>query len=282
MTLMQLILGTAQLAGHYGIMATEGTSEARGAAILDAARRLGVRTVDTAPTYSGAEEMIGALGVGFSVHTKLPPDEDPAVAVLASLRRLRRDQVELLYLHDPDVVLDTDDPRLAEAAALVGDEVAALGASVYTRTQFLAAVADPRITVVQAPMNVLDRGIADADLRLAARSGTEVISRSALLQGLLGEPIRAMGRVQSLDEALAAFHAVCRRVGRSPIELAIGWVRSRPAVAGVVLGAETAEQLEELVQAFNARPLPADVVALLDSLPLPPKRAVDPRTWPGS
>lgn len=277
---MELILGTAQLADRYGVMSTQGASAARAAAVLDAAGRLGVRTVDTAPGYPGAEATIGASGVEFTVHTKLPSGEDPAAALAVSLERLRREYVDVLHLHDPDVVLDAGDPQLAAAAALVGAGAKAIGASVYTRQQFLAAVADPRIAVVQAPMNVLDRSIADEDLYLAERSGTDVIVRSALLQGLLGDPERAASRVPALDEALAAFRTVCGQVGRPPVELAIGWVRYRPGVVGVVLGAETPEQLEGLVRAFGTPPLADDVLAMLGSLPLPAGRAADPRTWP--
>lgn len=277
---MELILGTAQLAGRYGVMATQGASESRAAAVLDAARLFGVGTVDTAPGYAGAESAIGAAGAGFAVHTKLPPGQGPTEALAASLRRLRREHVEVLYLHDPGVVLDAKDPQLAAAAALVGAGTAAIGASVYTREQFLAAVADDRIAVVQAPLNVLDRSIADEDLRRAERNGTDVIARSALLQGLLGDPERAIGRVPQLDGTLTAFAAVCADAGRGPLELAIGWVRARPAISGIVLGAETPDQLEGLVRAFDAPPLPDDVVELLATIPLPPGRAADPRTWP--
>lgn len=277
---MELILGTAQLAGRYGVMATQGTSEVRAEAVLDAARRRGVSTLDTAPGYPGAESAIGAAGDGFAVHTKLPSGEDPAAALAASLQRLRRERVEVLHLHDPDVVLDAEDPQLDAAAALVGAGTAAIGASVYTREQFLAAVADLRITVVQAPINVLDRTITDDDLRLAERSGTDVIARSALLQGLLGDPERAIGRVPVLDKALAAFRAVCDQAGRPPLELAIGWVRSRPGVVGVVLGAETPEQLEGLVGAFGMPALDDEVLVMLTRLPLPAGGATDPRTWP--
>lgn len=276
---MRLILGTAQLAGRYGVMATQSPSAARAAAVLRAASHLGIRTVDTAPSYVGAEAAIGAAGDGFTVHTKLPPDEEPAAALAASLHCLHRERVQVLYLHDPDVVLDSEDPRLDAATALLGAGAEAIGASVYTREQFLAAVSDPRITVVQAPMNVLDRSLADDDLRLAARNGTEVIARSVLLQGLLGDPAQAMGRVPLIDEALVAFHAVCARSGRVPIELAIGWVRSRPHVAGIVIGAETPGQLESLVRAARSIALSPGELKGLSALPLPSEAAVDPRTW---
>lgn len=277
---MRLILGTAQLTGRYGVMAMKGASKARAAGVLNAAGRLGIVTVDTAPGYEGAEVAIGEAVVAFAVHTKLPTAAEPAEALAASLCRLRRDRVEVLYLHDPEAVLKADNPQLAAASGLVGTGTKAIGASVYTREQFLAAVGDPRITVVQAPMNVFDRTIVDDDLCLAGQSGMEIIARSVLLQGLLGDPERAKGRVPPLDEAIAAFHEVCRRVGRAPVELAIGWVRSRPWVTGIVLGAETPEQLAEIVRVFNAPPLPEDEVDLLANLRADVKESVDPRTWP--
>ncbi len=276
---MDFILGTAQLAGRYGVMATEGLSEARAIAVLEESRRLEITTLDTAPVYEGAEKAIGAAGAGFAIHTKLPPGVEPAEALATSLCRLQRDYVEVLYLHDPEIVLNPDDPRLAAAAALVGDGTDAIGSSVYTRKQFLATLEDSRINVVQAPMNVLDAGITDDDLCRAVESGTKVIARSVLLQGLLGDPARAIGRVPELDDALSSFRTICERVGRAPIELAVGWVRSRPGVAGIVLGAETPEQLRGLADAFVAAPLTFEEVRLLSSLSRLSHGVVDPRLW---
>lgn len=276
---MELILGTAQLTQRYGIMAAPTGPGRSASSILATAERLGVRTVDTAPAYGDAEAVIGRHGAAFTVHTKLPRDEAPAAALAASLGRLRRDSVEVLYLHDPDVVLDVRDPRLAAAAALVGERVGALGASIYTPEQFNAAVVDPRIAVVQVPLNLLDRRIDRGLLERAARSGTRVIARSALLQGLLADPLRAAGRIPALDPALSAFANLCGEFGRAPIEVALLWVQSLPAVSGLVVGAENPGQLESLVSAAGSAPLLAEEIALLDSLPKPPDGAADPRTW---
>lgn len=276
---MQLVLGTAQLAAHYGVMSVEGASDTRAIAVLDEARRLGIEAVDTASAYTGAEEAIGKAGAAFSVHTKLPRGEEPLAAFEASLRRLRREQVEVLYLRSATALSGAQDSQLALAETLVGAGAETIGLSVYERWQFLAAVKNPRIAVVQVPMNVFDAAITDGDLLFAARNDTRVIVRSVLLQGLLGDPAQAHGRVPALDTALAAFHGICLNVGRAPIELAIGWVLSRPGINAVVLGAETPKQLEDLVRAFSAPPLTNDVLMLLASIPAPPNGAADPRRW---
>jgi aryl-alcohol dehydrogenase-like predicted oxidoreductase len=293
---MDIILGTAQLTRRYGVMASRGPSRAdralqvqsegrlsegqdAEASLLAVATELGIRTIDTAPAYGDAETVIGRAGSAFAVHTKLPGTGDPALELEASLERLGRTSVEVLHLHDPDAALDPKDLRLEAAAALVGQGAKMLGASVYTPPQFAAAVADPRIGAVQLPLNVLDRRIPDAQLQRAASTGTRLIARSALLQGLLGDPQAAMGRVPALDESLEAFRQACRTLGRGPVEVALQWVRARPGISALVLGAEHPTQLRALVAALAAPPLTAEEQGLLDTLPRPGDQDVDPRRW---
>lgn len=276
---MELILGTAQLVKRYGIMADELRPESAAGALLATAEQLGVRTLDTAPAYGEAESVIGRCPTPFMIHTKLPRDRDPATALAASLDRLRRDSVEVIHLHDPDIILDPNDPRIEAAAALIDHGAEALGASVYTREQFAAALVDLRITVVQCPINLFDRRVSDDQLERAERGGTRVIARSALLQGVLADPERAVGRVPALDAALVGFANLCRDLERSPVEVAMLWVCARPAVSGLVIGAETSRQLEALVAAARSTALAAEELALLDSLTQPYEGAADPRTW---
>ena len=293
---MDIILGTAQLTRRYGVMADSRSIRTghthrerrngslnqepeRGASLIAVAAELGIQTLDTAPAYGDAESVIGRSGRAFAVHTKLPGTGDPALELEASLARLGRTSVEVLHLHDPDVVLDRQDPRLVAAAALVGEGAEMLGASVYTPLQLVAAVDDGRIGAVQLPLNVLDRRISDAHLQRAASTGTRLIARSALLQGLLGDPQEAVGRVPALDASLEAFWQACRTLGRGPVEVALQWVRARPGISALVLGAEHPAQLEALVVALAAAPLTDEEQGLLATLPVPGDEDVDPRRW---
>jgi aryl-alcohol dehydrogenase-like predicted oxidoreductase len=276
---MEIILGTAQLTQQYGVMARQGRERDESHALLELAAEVGVRTLDTAPAYGDAELLIGRHGASFAVHTKLPGIEHPGKELESSLSRLARDSVEVLYLHDPDAVLDPSDARLAASAELVGAGADHLGASVYTRGQFAAAVADPRIGVIQLPLNVFDRRIGDMQLREAAELGKRLIARSALLQGLLGDPAGALGRVAALDAALDAFGLACATLRRDPIVLALQWVLARPGLFGLVLGAETPDQLRALIAGVEAAPLSHEELRLLASLRRPADKDVDPRGW---
>jgi aryl-alcohol dehydrogenase-like predicted oxidoreductase len=288
---MELILGTAQLTRPYGIFATvrdgaddevEGLGGRHGAAdnLLRTAVDLGVTTLDTAPAYGDAETVIGASGLPFSVHTKLAPGLVPEDSLTGSLVRLQRDRVDVLHLHDPDAVHDP--VMLAAAMRLVGERVGTLGASVYTAAAARAA-AEAGLGAVQVPLNLLDRRIDDALLRELAAAGVRVLARSALLQGLLADPARGLGRVPGLDGALRTFARAAATLGRDPLELALGWVRARPSVGAVVLGAEDAGQLRRLHSAFLTPPLDAQELSVLEAVEHETEAGsglpVDPRDW---
>jgi aryl-alcohol dehydrogenase-like predicted oxidoreductase len=280
---MELILGTAQLARRYGVASRRDPGVADAVALLQAARALGVTTLDTAPAYGAAESLIGVHGSEFAVHTKLDPALEPSESLRASLARLGRDQVDVVHLHDPAIVTDPSDPILAAAAALVSDPssplAGALGASVYTPEEFDAAVADSRINVIQAPVNLLDRRLSDVRLRAARAAGTRVLARSVLLQGLLARPAELRGTVPALDGALAAVAAAARTLGRDADELALGWVRARPGIDGLVVGVEDVDQLRRLVAHLEAPMLTGEELDVLGTLELPVDLPVDPRTW---
>lgn len=278
---MELILGTAQLIRRYGVVATARDPDAATAEdLLTAAHDLGVRSVDTAPAYGDAEDVIGASGLPFRVHTKLAPGMPPEQSLVGSLDRLRRERVDVVHLHEPDAV---HDPAILDAARrLVGDRVGVLGASVYTADAARAA-AEVGLGAVQLPLNVLDRRIGDGLLADLATAGVRVLVRSALLQGLLADPERGLGRVAGLDPALRSFARAAATVERAPLELALGWVRARPGVDAVVLGAEDAGQLRRLLAALAAPALDAQELSVLESVihadgttDGPP---VDPRGW---
>ena len=249
-------------------------------AFLAAAERLGVRTLDTAPSYGDAETLIGDSTARLRVHTKVSRGLDPGESILASLRRLRRSAVDVLYLHDSSLVLDPGHPTLEAVAALVGSAARAVGVSIYEEEELDAALRDPRFGAVQVPLNLFDRRFGGSRIVEAARLGKEVFVRSALLQGALVMPADELPpALAGLRPFLIEFHGLTRELGRGPIEMALGWVRSVPGVRGVVVGTSSITELEELVTAFIADPLTCAEVAAVEQLPIPGRHLTDPRNW---
>jgi aryl-alcohol dehydrogenase-like predicted oxidoreductase len=275
-----LVLGTAQLTGRYGVTDTRSSAptEAESLELLAAAWAAGLRTLDTAPVYGDAEHVIGRAEQTFRIHTKTHTGLGVRESFDASTRRLGSQIIDVLFLHDPDEVLRPDGPVLMEARRVLEESDVRLGASIYERRQFDAALEDPSITVVQVPGNVLDRRFTGVALEAAARSGTEVVLRSVLLQGtLVADPEHLPAAIDHLAPAVRDLANLASAHGHRPIELALGWARHLVGVERVVLGASTVRELDQLLAAWID--LDDDVLAALDELALPAPEACDPRRW---
>ncbi len=278
---IDLVLGTAQFQPQYGL-ATRPDAKRKGmdASILRAAAALGLDALDTAPVYGEAETAIGAIDSAIPVHTKIDPTLGPAASLTRSLDRLGRSRVDVLYVHSSAEVLLRTSPVLDAAAALVGERVGRLGVSVYEVDEFQAAILDSRIEVVQVPLNLFDRRFSPKLLHQATLSGTAVYVRSTLLQGVLVADLRLFsGPVAALRPYVAAFDELARGLGQSRTDLAFGWVRAHPGITGVIAGADSVAQLDELAAAFHGPGLEEEVLLQLADLPEPPWDLCDPRLW---
>ncbi len=275
-----LVLGTAQLGQRYGIANREGQPDYRSAMrILQMAAEGGVAALDTAPAYGQSEALIGRASTAVPVYTKLSVDADPVESVERSIRALCRPRVDLLFLHDPDLVVEDPDGVVDRAASLVGGPVRALGASVYSPVQLRSALLDPRIAAVQVPFSVVDRRALQVDeLR---RTTKIVLARSVLLQGaLLLKPQAMPGHLQPLADIVARVGGIARSLAVTPQAVLVLFARDSPGVTGVILGAETPSQLRENIRLMQAPPLPGWASRELQELPDMPPEVIDPRLWP--
>lgn len=278
-----LYLGTAQLASDYGAANTTGPpSRVQALEILRSLRPLGFSGVDTAPSYGEAETLIGLSGIAgeVDVTTKFDRGVPPAASLERSLARLQASRIDTALFHDSSVVTTDPDDAIAAAASLRGEALGKIGVSVYTVTEFRAAVANPLVDVVQVPLNPAGRAMSAA-VREARASGKEIIARSVFLQGALllttqTVPDHLNGIGAWIDELVYLSNMTARAIP----ELVIAWVRDHPGVSGIVVGAETRQQVVELGRWFGSEPLPAIVYRRLDALPQLDEQLLDPRMWP--
>lgn len=279
MNVPELILGTAQLTRPYGITRDGATRPKEPKRVLEAASRLGIRAIDTAPAYGGAEAAIGHHGWQGTVHTKLQRGIDPYASLAASLKALRRDRVEVAYVHASDEVLDPAQSVVRAAAELVGQGADALGVSVYSEEEFEAAIRIPLLSVIQVPLNVLDRRFARTPTCTSDQARVRIIARSVFLQGvLLADPATLPPAVAGLGPLVARFRAIATTHGTTPAALAFAWLRTRTHVDGVVIGVQDEHELEEIVTAWRAD-VASDAIDGVEVLTTPVPNLVDPRRW---
>ncbi len=268
----------------------------------------GHREIDTAHIYGDgrAEEILGrilppARCADAVLATKAHPGEGGGLApdrlraqFETSLRRLRRERVDILYLHAPDVATPIETTLEACAALHREGRYAELALSNYpawevAHIRHLApALGAPVPRLYQGMYNAVTRDVERELFPCLRRLGLRFYAYNPLAGGLLTgryariEDVPDRGRFHEYGfyrdrywtdayfEALARVRSAGAAAGRSMAGTALRWLVHHSALAGrggdaVILGASTDAHLEANLAACAAGPLPEDEVAALDA-----------------
>lgn len=284
--------------------------DAESTAAIRCAVDLGIRFFDTADVYGAghSEEVLGHALEGSDdvmVATKLGNRFDPATrrmagsiadgdlrretrsAVEASLRRLRRERIDLVQLHLNDLPIGPagevfDELDRLRAAGTVG----AYGWSTDFPDRAAAYAGRPGFVAVQHGMNLFFD--APSLLPVAEAHGLVSINRSPLAMGLLtgkfaaGQALPA-GDVRSntfgwMDyfkdgHVVPEFAGRLDRIrhlltvdGRTPAQGAIAWLWAKSPRTLPIPGFRSPAQVRENAGAFEKGPLPTDIMAEIERL----------------
>jgi aryl-alcohol dehydrogenase-like predicted oxidoreductase len=274
------------------------------AACINHAFELGINFIDTANVYNrgGAETLLGEVLEGrprdsYVLATKLffpmtATDRGLSRKQIEkqlddSLRRLRRDYVDLYQCHryDPDTPLEETMDGLTRAVE--SGKVRYVGFSEWTDEQIRAALEIPdvvRFVSSQPQYSMLWRTIEPAVIPLCEANGIGQIVWSPLAQGVLtgkytpDAPLPADSRASSdvmngfMDrvlarpvlEAVARLQSVAAEAGLSMAQLALAWVLRQQNVACAIVGATRPGQLDDNVGASGVR-LSDDTLQAIDT-----------------
>jgi aryl-alcohol dehydrogenase-like predicted oxidoreductase len=179
-----------------------------------------------------------------------------------SLRRLRTDYVDLLWLHalDPRVPLDETLRALDDLVAVgkvryIG--VCNLPAWVASRAQTIAQFRSwSPVTAMQIEYSLIERTAEGELLPMATELGIGVMPYSPLRGGRLSGKYKRDGNIPDsaraviLDRPTAeewtvidAVSDVAAELDVTPAQVALAWVAGRNAVTSTIIGARTQEQL---------------------------------------
>ncbi len=272
-------------------------------AVVDAALEVGINFVDTSDSYSTGDsekilgqalksrrdEVVIATKFGSDMGGSNGPDWGARAsrryvtrAVEASLRRLQTERIDLYQLHRPDGVT----PLEETLGAL--DDLVHQGKILYAGSSNLSAwqvaesawLSETRSVTsfisAQNHYSLLERRI-ELDLVPACLAhGVSVIPYFPLASGLLtgkwrrGEPApensRLTGRDSPSDETfdvIEGLASVAEKAGVTLTELAICGLAAQPAVASVIAGATSVEQVRSNALAGDLE-LPSEVLAEID------------------
>jgi aryl-alcohol dehydrogenase-like predicted oxidoreductase len=272
----------------FGDIADERTS----ASLYRRSRDAGVDFFDCANVYSAgrAEEILGSLvefernRVVITTKVGFPTGSDPndrglsrrhiLASVEASLRRLRTDRVEILFVHTFDPATPIHETLRALDLVVRQGKALYIGVSNWAAWQIATALGISRREALAAfscvqPMYSLVKRQAEVEiLPLAHAEGLGVTSYSPLGGGLLSgkygaerRPVRGRlmeNRVYAVRygektyyDAAETLAALAHEIGVHPATLAVAWVKAHPAVTAPILGARSVEQLEPSLAAVD-------------------------------
>nr|WP_304047111.1 aldo/keto reductase [Jatrophihabitans endophyticus] len=205
-------------------------------------------------------------------------------AAEASLRRLQTDWIDLYQMHRPDPATPIDETLSALDDLVRAGKVRYLGSSNFSGWQVAEAEWSARtrhterFVSAQNQYSWLERDIEDDLVPALEHYGVGLLPFFPLASGLLtgkyrrgekapeGSRIQAWGREDSLTDetfdTLEAIDSFAKARGVSMLDVAMGGLAAQPAVASVIAGATSREQVEKNVAAGEWSPTLEDLAEL--------------------
>jgi len=264
--------------------------------IIDKAYELGINFFDTANVYNRgeAEKVVGEALSKFErssyvLATKLfaPMGDGPNDRGLsrkhvmesthASLRRLNKDYVDILYCHRYDHDTPVEETLRAFDDLIRQGKVLYAGISEWSAAQIEEAMRisdrnlSNRFVVNQSQYSMLNRKIEAEIIPVSEKNGIGQVVFSPLAQGLLtgkykslndipadsrasndkmNESIKSMLTGSTFDK-VSKIAAIAERLCIPMSQLALAWVLRQPNVASALIGASKPSQVEENVKSSS-------------------------------
>ena len=209
-------------------------------------------------------------------------------ALDASLARLGTDYVDLYWMHAWDTVTPVEEVVRALDEVVSQGKVRYVGFSdtpawYAARAWTLADERDrEKICALQLEYSLIERNIEREHIPLALELGLAITPWSPLGRGMLTGKFQrgfvgADGRLSNpglvrnakIDKEknwaiVDTLIDLARELGRSPAQIALAWVATRPGVTSTIIGATRPEQLEDNLGALET-PLPPEALERLEA-----------------
>jgi D-threo-aldose 1-dehydrogenase len=180
-----------------------------------------------------------------------------------SLQRLGVDRIDVLFLHDAedhfDDALRDGYPALAELRA--EGVVGAIGAGMWNTTMLTTLVRETDVDVVMQAghYTLLNQGARDELLPACAERGVSLLAASIFNSGVLATPRPTEGAYFDYEPAspelvnrVNRIADVCEAHGVTVPQVAMAFPLRHPAVAGVVVGMRSVDEVTRNLEAFAA------------------------------
>lgn len=247
--------------------------------LLRTALENGINTFDTAEGYGNgnSEEIVGealeTVRKNCVIATKVLPDHlracDVRKAAEGSLKRLRTDYIDLLYVHWPNADIPIEE-TLGEFVRLKEEgKIRAIGVSNFSLEQLQEAIKITHIDALQPEYNLLQRKIEDGLLAYCADHQVSVLSYNSIAKGILSGAFHFKG--VKLDEAdfrnekplffpenieterplLECLREVGKRHQATISQVAAAWVLAQRGMSSAIIGTQNQAHFVENISSVD-------------------------------
>ena len=262
-----------------------------GARIVERALELGINYFDTAPLYGQgrSEEVLGAALKGvtepYYLATKVGYYPEPFDYTRdtvwrgfeASLKRLQRDKVDLLQIHEAEqagwegifgagrtleTLLEIQEQGLTKYIGLTGSDLGLMRDILKESDVFVSVI-------TFCKYDLLTQEAQEILVPTAAKRDVAVITASPLHAGLLGskrELWMENGRFADLYDKLDQVEALLADLPEDITHTALRYLLSDPQVSILLSGVASIEELETSVSVADGHYLPPELIAQIEAI----------------
>jgi diketogulonate reductase-like aldo/keto reductase len=204
----------------------------------------GINLIDSAEAYYSepfvAKAIRGRKRDDLFIATKVWLDhlhhDDLVAALESSLRRLETSYVDLYQIHFPNASVPIRETMGAMEEMLDQGKIRAIGVSNFSLDQMIEAnsvLAKSEIAASQVNYSLVHRKPEKDIIPYCKQNNIAVLAYYPLGHGLLARPDSRM-------------QAVCRRVSRTPAQVALNWLVSKPGVFPIPRASRAQHVVEDL------------------------------------
>lgn len=284
--LSKLGIGSAVFGMDYGLH--QEISQATVNEILDFASLNSMNMIDTAYEYGSSESKIGKYNFTnqsrFFISTKIKKlthlmnlYEETLSSVNTSLKRLNKESIELLSLHQVDsFVVNNNDFWRAIETLKASRKIRYFGVSIYDNTDIKNILKNHlnRIDAVQLPYNLIDTHILRIIPILKAHN-IKIIARSIFLRGLLAKSVHSIENENVKNVLNKMYEKHPHLKSASLKKIAFNYVYNNSDIDFLIIGIKDAVELSDIINLQDKQLL---LPKNIDTSHLK-KSDYDPRQW---
>ena len=262
---MRLTLGTANFLKNYSLIQKNNLNFLYKKKLILKAKILGIKFIDTSPSYGKAEKIIGKTGVKiFKIITKIPKLPKSKTNNISdwilknlknSLKNFNQKKIYGLLIHNKSDFMNNKKNYL-EAFNIIKrkDLVKKIGISLYEAKDLNKIVKYWKPDIVQIPYNIIDRRIQNKKfINVIKKNIIEVHVRSIFLKGILVNQKVYPKFLNKWKKKINYWFKWCKNKKIKPSVAAFLFVKKNKLIKNIVVSFDNIDQMIEIKKFKNSK-----------------------------